>query len=346
MTETKGTIVVTGANGGLGSAIVSTIVSTPEWSRYHGVYTARDASTASALRSALQASPSIHPHPHSILSLDLSRMESVRAVATKINARVEAGEIPPIRALILNAGWNEFQSQTWTEDGFDMAFAVNYLGHWLLTLLLLKSMDRDVGRVVVVGSLAHDPNADQNNAGGQFTDKKWKVILQDGTESVAKGTWSTASEDASWRAGFRRYGASKLCELLMIGELQRRLDEDPVLHKVSVVGVDPGTMPTDLSRRGPWAMRVLLFQFILPLVARIMSLISPNGSIRTAAKSSRDVLSAAFTVEHRNGIYLDGKKETSMSAEALDAEKQGMLWKDSVGYAEVKEGETILAHWT
>lgn len=169
-------------------------------------------------------------------------MESVRAVAAEINARVEAGEIPPIRALILNAGWNEFQSQTWTEDGFDMAFAVNYLGHWLLTLLLLKSMDRDVGRVVVVGSLAHEyvitailfydqmnaqplvlttrlapsPNADQNNAGGQFTDKKWKVILRDGTESVAKGTWSTTSEDASWRAGFRRYGASKLCELLMM----------------------------------------------------------------------------------------------------------------------------------
>ncbi|KAI0100868.1 hypothetical protein GGR51DRAFT_531244 [Nemania sp. FL0031] len=346
MMDAKGTVVVTGANGGLGSAIVSKIVSTPELSRFHGLYTARDSSTASTLKSALRTPNGTHPHAHTIISLDLSRMESVRAAARDINSRIDAGEIPPIRALILNAGWNEFQSQTWTEDGFDMAFAVNYLGHWLLTLLLLKSMDREVGRVVVLGSLAHDPDAAQNNAGRQFTDKKWKVILRDGTESVAKGTWSTTKEDSSWRAGFRRYGASKLCELLMIGELQRRLDGDPILNKVSVVGIDPGTMPTDLSRRGPWIMRVVLFQLILPLVARIMTLISPNGSIRTATKSSADVIAAAFTVEHAKGLYLDGQKQAQMSAEARDPEKQRLLWQDTVAYTQLKEGETMLAHWT
>lgn len=146
MAEKRGTIFLTGANSGLGRAIVSQVVSTPELRAYHGLYTAREASTAAALGSAL----------HDILSLDLARPSQVREVAAAINTRVASGEIPPIRALILNAGFQEFTTQTWTEDGLDMSFATNYLGHWLLTLLLLQSMGRALGRVIVIGSLAHE----------------------------------------------------------------------------------------------------------------------------------------------------------------------------------------------
>lgn len=156
MAVSKGTIVVTGANGGLGSAIVSKIVSTPELAAYHGLYTVRNASTASALHSMLQSAiKAASPHPHDILSLDLARLADVRKVAGAINERVAVGELPPIRALVLNAGYQEYLQQSFNEDGFDLSFAANYLGHWLLTLMLLKSMDRERGRVIVVGSWAH-----------------------------------------------------------------------------------------------------------------------------------------------------------------------------------------------
>lgn len=98
---------------------------TPELRVYYGLYTAREASTATALRSALHDPR----HSHDILSLDLARPAQVREVAAAINARVPSGEIPPIRALILNAGYQELTTQTWTEDGFDMSFATNYRGH-------------------------------------------------------------------------------------------------------------------------------------------------------------------------------------------------------------------------
>lgn len=88
--------------------------------------------------------------------MDLSLLDNVRKVAADINARVKTGEIPPIRTLILNAGWHEFTTQTWTEEGFDTSFAANYLGHWLLVMLLLQSMDRKEGRIVIIGSLAHE----------------------------------------------------------------------------------------------------------------------------------------------------------------------------------------------
>lgn len=149
MTASSGTILLTGANGGLGTAIVDAVVSTPELSGFHGIYTVRDANTATSLQSALQAKKS---HSHETLSLDLSNLANVREVAAAVNAKVLAGEIPKIRALILNAAYRDHQGQTRTENGLDSAFAGNYLGHWLLVLLLLQSMDQESGRIVVVSS--------------------------------------------------------------------------------------------------------------------------------------------------------------------------------------------------
>lgn len=150
----KGTVVLTGANGGLGVAMVKKIVSRPELAAFHGLYAVRNAASAPALRSAIQ--DAARPHSHDVLSLDLTRLDDVRKVAASINSLVAAGKIPPIRALILNAAYLEFENQTWTEDGFDTTFASAYLGHWLLTMLLLQSMDRDSGRIVVIASFAHE----------------------------------------------------------------------------------------------------------------------------------------------------------------------------------------------
>lgn len=165
MTGLEGTIIVTGANGGLGSATVSQIVSSPHLSvSYHGVYTVRNAAVAHSLDTALADRGSPHgpqrangasSHLHEKISLDVSRLDNVRKVAAEINKRVAAGIIPRIHAIVLNAGYEEFETQTWTEDGFDTTFAANYLGHWLLTVLLLQSMDREVGRVLWISSWSH-----------------------------------------------------------------------------------------------------------------------------------------------------------------------------------------------
>jgi NAD(P)-dependent dehydrogenase (short-subunit alcohol dehydrogenase family) len=88
--------------------------------------------------------------------MDLTDMDSVRQAAKVINLRVSSGHIPQIKVLILNAGYNDLGKQAWTKDGLDITFSANYLGHWLLTLLLLQSMDKDSGRIVLVGSQAHE----------------------------------------------------------------------------------------------------------------------------------------------------------------------------------------------
>ncbi|KAL1865528.1 hypothetical protein Daus18300_007173 [Diaporthe australafricana] len=355
MTAHNGTILLTGANGGLGTAIVDSIVSRPELSGCHGIYTVRDAETATSLKSALRTTNS---HPHDIFSLDLSSLEGVRQVAATINAKVSAGEIPRIRALILNAAHRESQGQTRTESGLDITFACNYLAHWLLVLLLLQSMDKESGRIVVVGSWVHDPLDDANKASGAYDDPKWKTIFADASaetvESVAQGKWSPPgdpSKDRYGTAAVRRYGASKLCLAMMIGpsvsvELQHRLDSDPKLSGISILGVDPGLMPTKITTGGLG----LIIGSIFTLVMHISGRIWPNGTLRLKHKSADDVLAAAFDTkepfgERPKALYMNGSELKHVGVEAQDAEKRASVWKASIDYAGLKEGETCLTAW-
>lgn len=78
----KGTILVTGANGALGSAIVEQVASKAELSAYHGLYAVRDAGHAPALASALARGTR---HPRDVLALDLTKLDNVRSVAEGIN---------------------------------------------------------------------------------------------------------------------------------------------------------------------------------------------------------------------------------------------------------------------
>ncbi len=151
----QGSILVTGSNGTLGFNIVDQIVSKPATAdKYYGLYTVRNPAKAPYLAGVLAKAPKTHQHE--VLPLDFDHLQSVRDFAADVNARVAAGALPPIRALVWNAGFQETDVQTFTDDGFDRSFQSNYLGHWLLTVLLLGSMDKKDGRIVIVGSWTHE----------------------------------------------------------------------------------------------------------------------------------------------------------------------------------------------
>ncbi|CAG8977359.1 hypothetical protein HYALB_00009059 [Hymenoscyphus albidus] len=324
-TVTKGTIILTGANGSLGNAIANQVASTPEYASYHGIYTVRNASAASVFGSSTT-------HSHDVVSLDLSDLNSVRQTAEAINVRISTGQIPPIRALILNAGFMGFSKQFWNKDGLDVTFCANYLGHWLLTLLLLESMDKESGRIILISSQAHE--------------QKITKDLPDCVtfEAIAKGTWSSAHEDPSWRSGYRRYGASKLFLLMMIYELQQRMDQEPLLKNICILGVDPGTMSTGIQRHAPFVIRLILFRIIIPLRAWW----SPDGPIRTTRISAMHVLRAAFERDGTLGAfpkakYFYGREAFETCGEAKDAQEREWVWHESVRYTQLKEDETALS---
>lgn len=156
MAPTKGSILVTGTNGGLGSAIIQQILHKPSLAQnYHGLYTVRKVESANAAKKVLRGAGKAK-HQYDLVSLDLSSLDSARKVAADINARVASGDIPPIRTLILAAAYQEHVDHDFTKDGFDMTFQSTYLSHFLLTLLLLQSMDKENGRIVVIGSWTHE----------------------------------------------------------------------------------------------------------------------------------------------------------------------------------------------
>ncbi|KAH8766663.1 putative short-chain dehydrogenase [Diaporthe sp. PMI_573] len=354
--SSKGSILVTGANGGLGSAIAAHLVSSPELAAHHGIYTVRNAQNAPALDAALRQSrpkPTAPPHTSEKVSLDLSRLSSVREVAADISSRVASGRIPPIRAIILNAGVEEFATQTWTEDGLDLTFATNYLGHWLLSLMLLGSMDRERGRILWVSSWSHNPRDSHNAINGAYQEDKFKAFISDDLDPIANGSWSATKDDpTNWAAGYRRYGVSKLCGIMMIHELQRRLDQDPMLSNISVLAIDPGAMPTDIMRNsGFWMIRCVVFPVVLPVITVFWGWLWPNGAFRTVEKSARDVVAAVIGCgppplsEHPKGLYLNGSEQGEYNNEALDPVKRGVVWRGSVRFAKLDGGETLLKDW-
>ncbi|KAF2731404.1 putative short-chain dehydrogenase [Polyplosphaeria fusca] len=345
MAAVKGSILVTGANGGLGAAIVNQIASSPDLSTHHGLYTVRDANSAPALNTVLKNNPS---HPHDVLSLDLTDLANVRSVAQTINTRVSSGTLPPLRALILNAGFQDFGHQTQTKDGLDTTFVSNYLGHWLLTLLLLQSIDKSHGRIVILGSQSHDkltpapssPEDKRNAMSNPFSYKsnKYRTMLTptSNLSAIAHGTWSPSTEDPSWHSGFRRYGAAKLCCVMMLHELQARLDRDASLKDICVLGVDPGAMSTSMARNAPWFIRVLIFKVAFRVATWW-------GGVRTVERSAGDVVWGAM--EGVRGGYFDGRKAMETSGEAREREKREVVWRESVGFAGLGEGETVLGEW-
>ncbi|KAI0911053.1 hypothetical protein F4823DRAFT_637125 [Ustulina deusta] len=353
MAGSKGTIIMTGSGGGLECAIVSKIISTVELLEHHSIYTVRNTlSSAIKLQSILSGAPKTHRCE--VLPLDLSRLASVREFARNLNARVAAGEIPPIRVLILNAAVNDMGKQSFTEDGFDMAFASSYLSHWILTLLLLQSMDHEDGRIVVVGSACHDThwaapsvNHPIHKLTGYYDDENWKIFFKDDNiESIAKGTWCPNDMAKPEVAGRRRYGVAKMCAAMKIGELQKRLDADLVLHGVSVIGIDPGHMATGIVRHGSWMTRNVVSPILMSLVGHLTVLFQANPYFRTTTKSADDVIAAAFEAGPRlRGKYLDRTKLSIVSREAADIEKREMVWRESVRLTGLTQQDTKLVQW-
>jgi NAD(P)-dependent dehydrogenase (short-subunit alcohol dehydrogenase family) len=135
--QTGRTIVVTGANSGLGLAAARALVA-------HGadvVLACRN--TDKGEQAAAEISRDGVPGTATVEQLDLADLTSVREFADRLDG--------PVAVLINNAGLMAIPEQR-TAEGFEMQFGTNVLGHFALTALLL---DRITDRVVHLSSLAH-----------------------------------------------------------------------------------------------------------------------------------------------------------------------------------------------
>ncbi|MFL5994489.1 MAG: SDR family NAD(P)-dependent oxidoreductase [Streptomyces sp.] len=199
--------VVTGANSGLGLQTARALAE-------HGAHVVLAVRNPDKGRQALARIRESAPGAKlSLQRLDLASLKSVRAAADELHAAH-----PKIDLLINNAGVMYTPRQK-TEDGFDMQFGVNHLGHFALTGLLLDLMLPVPGsRVVTVSSVGH-----RIRAGIHFDDLQF---------------------DRSYNRVVA-YGQAKLANLMFTYELQRRLAPH---HTTIAAAAHPGTAATDLPQ--------------------------------------------------------------------------------------------------
>jgi NAD(P)-dependent dehydrogenase (short-subunit alcohol dehydrogenase family) len=212
MTSPKGTIIATGAAGGIGSGWLLSHLKTPQAKLYHTIYIIHPSAPGN-LKEILQTrAPS--EHTYEILPLDLSKMSEVRLAATKINSRVEKGELGKIKILMLIAGAMFLDSKTkdgvsFTEDGIESTLAVNYLSNYLLILLLLQNLDKEGARIISIGSINHNPAWISTK--GAFPSAALRILFGvGGLDDLVKATEKVTPGD-EFPASMRRYGRSKWC---------------------------------------------------------------------------------------------------------------------------------------
>ena len=201
--------IVTGANTGLGFEVARGLLERGATV----ILGCRDLEKGEKARAALVESTG--NSNAKLMMLDLSNVARTKNFVTKFEK-----EFPRLDVLVNNAGvWPRTRRKS--VDGFELTFAVNHLGHFLLAELLRPMLEKSVpSRVVVLTSSLHF------NVTFDFEDPMFKVRKHQGTVA---------------------YSQSKLANVMFTLGLARRLEG----KGVTVNAVHPGVVATELMREAP-----------------------------------------------------------------------------------------------
>ena len=217
------TFVVTGANSGIGYEVTRALAARGA----QVIMAVRDEEKGAAAAEKLRAE-----HPDATLvprHLDLADLDTVRTFAAAVQK---------VDVLINNAGVM-MPPHTLSAQGYELQFAVNHLGHFALTALLLEKLAHGTDpRVVTVTSLQH---------------KKGRMHFDDlhGEHKYSRGDY---------------YAQSKLANVVFGLELNRRLRAAGI--EVASVLAHPGVVDTNLASSGPTGLVKLGAQLSTKLLAQ------------------------------------------------------------------------------
>src|SRR5471032_1296313 len=222
------TVIITGATSGIGE--VAAIHLAEQGARI--VFTARDKARADETMAKLrQAGPGAD---HAVQMADLSRLSEMKRVGAIL------AQEPRIDVLVNNAG-ALFNKRQETADGLEMTFALNHMGYFVITNLLLPRL-KPGARIVTVASNAH------RGAKLKFDDL----------------------QSTRGYSGFPVYSKSKLANILFNRELARRAPAG-----VTANALHPGFVATRFGDNSGGLMRTVL------KVAKPIGAISPEEGAKT-----------------------------------------------------------------
>ena len=323
----EGTVIVTGGNRGLGYQASKNIAACGEG--WHVVIGVRDGAGAARLLAEETGNPNVEA-----MRLDLASLSSVRKFAGGFAARED---LPPLRALVCNAGLQVVGGTAYTEDGFETTFGVNHLGHFLLVNLLLGEMAAPA-RVVYVSSGTHDPGQRTGMPEPRYRSPIALAHPEEYPDPAEEGEGPGA-------VGRRRYTTSKLLNVYAAYELDRRLRTgglSTAAAPITVNAFDPGAMPgTGLTRDYGPGVRFVANR-ILPALLPLFGLLGVNiNSVESSGKAlARLVLDPKL--EGVSGRYFEGEEEIRSSELSYDRGNAAELWETSTELVRLRPDETPL----
>jgi NAD(P)-dependent dehydrogenase (short-subunit alcohol dehydrogenase family) len=286
--------IVTGASTGLGEETTRALAA-------HGAavtMAVRDVrkgeEAASRIRTALPTAdlPDLHLE---IRQLELGSLASVRAFAEGFLAKHDRLDL-----LILNAGVMACP-YTKTEDGFELQFGTNHLGHFLLATLLAPALVAAApSRVISLSSGGHRiADVDLDDPGFEH------------------------SEYSPWVG----YGRSKTANVLFaVGFDQRYRDQG-----VHAYSVHPGMIVTELGRHLTKETASVIRQARTPGAARVEYKSIPQGaatSVWAATSPSLEGHGGAYLEDcHLAEVTDDGEARGGVRSYAVDPARADALWK-------------------
>lgn len=286
--QTGRVIVITGANSGLGYETALALA-------HKGatvVMTARSTSKGDSAREAIQRE--VPNAQLDLLLLDLASLASIRQFAEDFRARYAHLDV-----LYNNAGVMAMPHRL-TEDGFEMQFGTNHLGHFALTGLLLdRLLATPDSRVVTITSFGH--RAGRINFDDLHGEKNYSRYIA--------------------------YNQSKLANALFTLELQRRLAaaSAPTIS----VGAHPGLSRTNLQTTTVGENDNPVERAIYSIVMPLMSQNQEMGALpQLYAGTGHDVEGGDFYGPMILGMRGLPRKETPSGA-ARDPQTAARLWEIS-----------------
>lgn len=268
-------ILLTGGTGGIGLAAAEALAAQGAHLAIVARHAGRGAAAAARIRAAGGADAQVD-----VLTADLSSLEEVGRLADEVLARY-----PRLDVLVNNAGALHMTRQL-TPDGFELTWQVNHLAPFLLTTRLLDRLVTSApARIVTTSSLAH---------------------------RGARIPWDDLRADAGYR-GWRRYGESKLANILFTVELARRLTGTGVTANC----FHPGFVGTGFGRNNG------------VLASTVMSLTAPFARRPEKGAETLVWLAAAPEAGQYSGRYFVDRRPAKPSPDALDPEAASRLWTES-----------------
>lgn len=271
------TVIITGGNAGIGKATAIALAKKGA----SIVITSR--SEGKAKEAVTEIKKQSGNEKVDFVTIDLSSQQSVREAAEKLKAKY-----PKIDVLINNAGCY-FSELKLNEDGLEMQFATNHLGHFLLTNLLMENLKAaDKARIINLSSIAHKSTRKLD-----LNDINFKKAPYDG-----------------WKS----YSRSKFCNILFTKELGKRLEGTGITANA----VHPGGVRTEIAEKNANWYTKLGWIVMKPFMI----------TVEDGAKTSIHLASSP-EVENESGGYWVKCKKYFSNRPSQDPETATALWKKS-----------------